>query len=76
MYDHGKVVNNCIVYEINLNFNISNYSKLENCLFGAISLTKSSDIDKYKYFQCEIGLVRHGFFPYPSGGTGKNVIIF
>ena len=76
MYDHGKVVNIYIVYEINLNFNISNYSKLENCLFGAVSLTKNSDIDKYKYSQCEIGLVRLGVFPHPSSGTGKNVIIF
>ena len=58
MYDHGKVV-----YGINLNFNISNDSKLENCLFGAVSLTKSSDIDKYKYPGYEIGLLDMDFFP-------------
>ena len=50
-YNHGKVVNNYIVYEIsNNNNNNSNYPTLQNCLFGAVSLTKNADIDKYKYF--------------------------
>ena len=50
-YNHGKVVNIYIVYEIgNNNNNNSNYPTLQNCLFGAVSLTKNADIDKYKYF--------------------------
>ena len=50
-YNHRKVVNNYIVYEIsNSNNNNSNYPTLQNCLFGAVSLTKNADIDKYKYF--------------------------
>ena len=44
-YDHGKIVNIYIVYEIGKNFNMSSYSTLKNCLFGAFSLTKKADID-------------------------------
>ena len=38
-------------------------------------MTKNADIDKYKYSGYVIGFERHGFFPHPSGGTGRNVII-
>ena len=48
-YDHEKGVNIYIVYEIIKNYNISSYSTLENCLFGAVTLIKNADIDKYKY---------------------------
>ena len=58
-YDHGRVVNIYIVYEIVKNFNISSFSTLENCLFGAVSLTKIDDIDKYKYSGYGIGFDRH-----------------
>ena len=70
-YDHGKVVNIYIVYEISRNNNISNYPTLENCIFGAVSLAKNADIDKYKYSGYGIGFDRHGFFSHPSGGTGR-----
>ena len=36
---------------------------------------KDADIDKYKYSGYRIGFDRHGFFPHPSGETGRNVII-
>ena len=45
-FNHGKVVNIYIVYEINKSINISDYPTLENCLFGAVRLTKNADIDK------------------------------
>ena len=48
-YSHGTIVNIYIVYEVNKNYNINNYPALENCLFGAVSLTKHVDIDQYKY---------------------------
>ena len=48
-FNHRKVVNIYIVYEINKSINISDYPTLENCLFGAVSLTKNADIDKCKY---------------------------
>ena len=43
---HGRIVNIYIVYEITDNFNVSSYPTLENCLFGAVKLTKNADIDK------------------------------
>ena len=46
---HGTIVNIYIVYEISKHYTISVYPTLENCLFGAVSLTKNTDIDKYKY---------------------------
>ena len=35
---------------ISKNYNISSYPTLQNCLFGAVSLTKNVDIDQYKYY--------------------------
>ena len=75
-YDHVKVINTYIVYEINKTFNISSYATLENCLFGAVSLIENADFDKYKYFVYGIGFDRKWFFSHPSRGTGRNVIIF
>ena len=43
----GGIVNVYIVYEISKNINISSdYPTLETCLFGAIKLTKNTDIKK------------------------------
>ena len=61
-YDHGNIVNICIVYEISKNFNINDYSTPENCLFGVVSLTKNGDINKYKYFGYDTGFYRQNFF--------------
>ena len=75
-YTHGRIVNIYIVYEISKNYNISSYSTLENCLFGAVSLTKNADIDKYKYSAYGIGFDRLGEFSFGTTGFGRNVIIF
>ena len=64
-----------IAYEINKKFNIGTYPTLENCLFGAVELTKHSDIDKYKYFGYGIGFDRTGFFSI-GDEFGRNAIIF
>ena len=37
-----------MIYELSSNLNISDFT-LENCLFGAVKLTKNADIDKYEY---------------------------
>ena len=50
IYTHGKTVNIYIVYEVSKNFNISSHPTLENCLFGAISLTKNVDNDECKWY--------------------------
>ena len=34
---HGGIVNIYIVYEISKNINISDYPRLENCLFGVVN---------------------------------------
>ena len=62
-HNHGTAVNIYIAYEISKNYNISSYSTLENCLFGAVSLTKHVDIDQYKYSGYGIGF-------------GRNLVIF
>ena len=75
-FNHGKVVKTYIVFETSKNINISNYLTLENCLFGAVILTKNVDIDKCKYSGFGIEFDRHGSFSFPGTGLDRNVIIF
>ena len=72
---HGGIVNVYTDYEITDSFNVSSYPTLENCLFGAVKLTKNADIGKYGYSGYEIGFDRHWSFSF-GNGVGKNVIIF
>ena len=74
-FNHGKKVNISIVYEINKSINISDCPTLENCLFGAVRLTKNADITKFKYFRYGIGFDRKGFFSI-GDEVRRNVIIF
>ena len=48
---------------------------LGNALFGAVSLVKIPDKDKYKYSGYGIGFGNHGTFSVPSREFGKKVII-
>ena len=73
--NHGTKVNIYIVHKISKNYNISSYPTLKNCLFGAVSLTKNADIDKYKYSGYSIGFDRGGEFSF-GNRLGKNCIIF
>ena len=52
---------------------ISTYPTLENCLFGAVSLTKNADIDQYKYSGYGIGFDRKGESSF-GNGFGVNCI--
>ena len=45
-------------------------------MFGAIKLTKNSDIDIYEYAGYGIVFDSKGTFSYPTGITGVNIIIF
>ena len=74
-YNHGKIVNIYIAYEISKNYSISTYPTLESCLFGAVILTKNADVDQYKYFGYGIGFDRKGEFSF-GNGFGRNCIIF
>ena len=49
---------------------------LKNSLFGAVTLTKYININKYEYSGYEIGFDRKSRFSFPGGGFGQNVIIF
>ena len=66
-----------IVYEINLwNYVDSSDLALGDSLFCAVKLVKNADIDKYNYSEHGIGFNMKGIFSFPTGGFGKNVIIF
>ena len=49
---------------------------LKKCLFGAVTLTKNADIEKYRYSGYGIGFDRGSSFSFPGGGFGQNVLIF
>ena len=49
IFTHGKIVNIYIVYELDASSSSGRDPTLKNCLFGAVSLTKNADIEKYVY---------------------------
>ena len=73
---HGKVVNIYIVYELGASSYHNNNPTLKKCLFGAVTLTKNTDIDKYGYSGYGIRFDRGSGFSFPDGGFGQNVLIF
>ena len=75
-YTHGKVVNIYIFYELGASSSHNNDPTLKNCLFGAVTLTKNADIDKYGYSGYGIGFDRRSSFSFPGSRFGQNVIIF
>ena len=75
-YTHKKVVNIYIAYELGASSSHVNDPTLKNCLFGAVTLTKNADIDKYGYSGYGIGFDRRSSFSFPGGGFGQNVLIF
>ena len=76
IFTHKKVVNIYIVYELGASTSHSSDPTIKNCLFGAVTLTKNADIEKYKYSGYGIGFDRRSSFSFPSGGFGQNVLIF
>ena len=75
-YTYGKVVNIYIVYERGASSFHVNDPTLKDCLFGAVTLTKNADIDKYGYSGYGIGFDSRGSFSFRGGGFGQNVLIF
>ena len=67
-FNHKKTVNIYIAYDLKSSLN-NFYPILQNCLFGAVKLTKYSDIAKYQYSGYGIGFDSKGTFTHPSGGT-------
>ena len=75
-YTHGKRVNIHIVYELSASRSFNNDPMLKNSLFSAVTLTKYTDINKYRYLGYGTGFDRKSSFSFPGGGFGQNVIIF
>ena len=75
-YIHKNVVNIYIVYELGAFSSHDNDPTLKNSLFGAVTLDKNADIDKYQYSGYGIRFDRKSSFSFLSGRFGQNVIIF
>ena len=75
-YTHGKVVNIYIVYEPGASSSHNNDPTLKHCLFGAVTLTKNADIDKYGYSGYGNGFDRRSSFSFQGGGFCQNILIF
>ena len=45
-------------------------------MFGAVSLPKNANTDRYKYSRYRIGFDRHRSFSFPGTELGRNLIIF
>ena len=79
-FNHGKIVNIYFVYKTiriaNINGNTKSNLTVQNALFGAVSLTKHADANKYKYSRYGTAFDRTSSFSFPDDGNGQNVIIF
>ena len=75
-FNHGTIVNINIAYDLKSTLDYNEDITLENCLFGAVKLTKNADISKCKYSGYGIGFDGKGALSHPSDGFGKNSIIF
>ena len=75
-YTNGKIYFVYIVYELGASSSHINDPTLINCLFGAVTLIKNADIDKYGYSGYGIGLDRRSRYSFPGGEFDQNIIIF
>ena len=75
-FTYKKVVNIYIVYELDASGSHSSDPTIKKFLFGAVTLTKNADIEKYKYSGYGIGFDRRSSFSFPNGGFCQNVLIF
>ena len=76
IFTHKKVVNIYIVYKLAASSSHDSDHTLKDCLFGAVTLTKNADIEKYKHSGYGIGFDRRTSFSFTSGAFGQNVLIF
>ena len=76
IFTHKKVVNIYIVYELAASSSHNSDPTIKNCLFGAVTLTKNADIEKYKYSGYGIAFDRRSSFSFLSGGFGQKMLIF
>ena len=69
-YTHRKIVNIYTVYKLGASTSHNNDPTLKNCLFGAVTLTKNADIEKYGYSCYGIGFDRRSSFSFRGDGFG------
>ena len=62
-------------YELGATSSNINDPTLKNGLFGAVTLTKNTDIDKYGYSGYGIGFDRRCSFSFPGGGVFLLILI-
>ena len=76
-FNQKNVANIYIIYELNKIAAIgNNFPTLENALFGAVTLNKNTDIDKYEDSGYGVGFDRRSSFSFLGGGFGQNELIF
>ena len=75
-YTHKIIVKIYIVYELGASTSHNTDPTLKNCLFGAVTLTKNADIDKYGYSGYGIRFDRRSRFSFPGGGFRQNALVF
>ena len=73
-YDYGRKLNIYIVYELGASSSNDSDPTLKNCLFGAVTLTKNADIEKYGYSGYGIGFDERSSFSFPGGVFVQNVL--
>ena len=66
-YARKKIVNIYTVYELTDFSSNDDAPTLKNCLFGAVTLTKNADIEKYGYSGRGIEFDRRSSFSFPDG---------
>ena len=76
IFTHKKVVNIYFVYELAASSSRDSDPTIKSCLFGAVTLTKNADIEKYKYSGYGIVFDRRSSFSFTGDGFGQNVLIF
>ena len=73
-FNNGTIVNIYIVYKIiriaNINGERNSNLTVQNTLFGAVSLTKNADVNKYRYSGYGVAFDRTSSFSFPGGGYG------
>ena len=74
--DYKHKVSVYIVYELGASSSNDSDPTLKICLFGAVTLTKNTDIEKYGYSDYGIGFDRRPNFSFPGDRFGQNALIF
>ena len=75
-YSYGSRVNIYTVYELGVSSSNDSDPTLKIFLFGAVTLTKNADIEKYGYSSFGIWFDRRSSFSFHSNEFGQNVLIF